>query len=43
VVPNEAGYFRFLRQAVDVDSDIRGELALFAVDFTLNGKKTRNY
>ncbi len=34
VVPNEACYLRFRRQAVDVDSDIRGELALFAVDFT---------
>jgi hypothetical protein len=34
VVPNGAGYVRFRRQTVDVDSDVRGELALFAVDFT---------
>jgi hypothetical protein len=34
VVPNGAGYVRIRRQAVDVDSDVRGELALFAVDFT---------
>jgi hypothetical protein len=34
VVPNGAGYVRIRRQAADVDSDVRGELALFAVDFT---------
>ena len=34
VVPNGAGYVRIRRQAVDVDSDVRGELALFAVDFS---------
>jgi hypothetical protein len=34
VVPNGAGYVRIRRQATDVDSDVRGELALFAVDFT---------
>ena len=34
VVPNGASYVRIQRQAADVDSDARGELALFVVDFT---------
>ncbi len=36
VVPHEAGYLRIRRQAraVDVDSDVRDELAVPAVDFT---------
>ncbi len=34
MAPNAAGYYRIRRQAADVDSDVYGELALFAVDFT---------
>ncbi len=39
VVPNAAGYYRIRKEPAEVDSDVRGETALSAVDFSLHSQR----
>ena len=41
VVPNAEGYLRVRRQPARLDSDVAGELAIFAVDFAPYSTRTR--
>ena len=41
VVPNAEGYLRIRRQPAQLDSDVAGELAIFAVDFAPYSTRTR--
>jgi len=40
VVQNDAGYLRIRRQQTPTDSDVAGELAIFAVDFALYASRS---
>ena len=41
VVPNAEGYLRVRRQPVRLDSDVAGELPIFAVDFAPYATRSR--